>query len=387
MQELPQLAIKFSELSAYIWGNKTIFRKGTYMADFDAQIKESQAQVEAAQSKIAELTSKIETARDKIGTADISIDIENASLDDVHSHSDAMNANIAELIMGLDDVTSAFSQDFDAMRSKTGWETFVGIFSKNRAESLRQERMRTASIDDKLQDLISKSDVIVNLLQGQLNVLNEHKTRVEGNLQETLVERETAVGELEQIKADLLAMDPSIIELENKISVEQDAAARTKLESQLAEMNAKYNELAQAEQVKLANSQTLERYIEKGKSWVDSLQNQAATQMVLINKLQTDTKQRVVLYDALTKSLKTAQQQDVAHKINEIGVQTDQEAQTAMAAIGSATNQRMAEMMEKHEDHMVFARKVLEEKAKSDERFARRFEKIVEKHDKNLYGA
>jgi hypothetical protein len=152
-------------------------------------------------------------------------------------------------------------------------------------------------------------------------------------------------------------------------------------------MNAAFNELAQQEQVKLANSQTLERYIEKGKTWVDSLQNQAATQMVLINKLQTDTKQRVVLYDALTKSLKTAQQQDVAHKINEIGVQTDQEAQSAMAAIGSATNQRMAEMMEKHEDHMVFARKVLEEKAKSDERFARRFEKIVEKHDKNLYGA
>ena len=53
------------------------------------------------------------------------------------------------------------------------------------------------------------------------------------------------------------------------------------------------------------------RYIEKGKTWVDSLQNQAATQLVLINKLQTDTKQRVVLYDALTKSLKTAQQQDV----------------------------------------------------------------------------
>lgn len=358
------------------------------MADFDAQIRESQAQVEAAQSKISELSSKLEQAQDKMKTgSDISIDIENATLDDVHAHSDAMNANIAELIMGLDDVTSAFSQDFDAMRSKTGWETFVGVFSKGRSESLRQERMRTATIDDKLQDLIAKSDVIVNLLQGQLAVLNEHKTRVEGNLQETLAEREGVVGELEQIKADLMAMDPSIIELENKISVEQDAAARTKLESELASLNGKYNELAQAEQVKLANSQTLERYIEKGKTWVDSLQNQAATQMVLINKLQTDTKQRVVLYDALTKSLKTAQQQDVAHKINEIGVQTDQEAQTAMAAIGSATNQRMADMMEKHEDHMVFARKVLEEKAKSDERFARRFEKIVEKHDKNLYGA
>ena len=112
-----------------------------------------------------------------------------------------------------------------------------------------------------------------------------------------------------------------------RTQVEQDAAARTRLESELAGLNAKYNELAQQEQVLVAKSQTLERYIEKGKSWVDSLQNQAATQMVLINKLQTDTKQRVVLYDALTKSLKTAQQQDVAHRINEIGVATDQEAQ------------------------------------------------------------
>ncbi|MEM7439938.1 MAG: hypothetical protein AAF393_10085 [Pseudomonadota bacterium] len=358
------------------------------MADFDAQIRESQTQVAEAQSRISELTGALETAQAKMkeGT-DISVDIENATLDEVHSHTEDMNANIAELIMGLDDVTAGFSEDFDAMRNKTGWESFVGFFSSDRSESLRQERMRTASIDDKLQDLIGKSDIIVNLLQGQLGVLNEHKTRVEGNLQDTLTERETVVGVLEEIKAKLVAMDPAIIELENKISMEQDAATRTQLESELAAMNAQYNELAQDEQVKLANSQTLERYIEKGKSWVDSLQNQAATQMVLINKLQTDTKQRVVLYDALTKSLKTAQQQDVAHRINEIGVKTDQEAQTAMAAIGSATNQRMADMMEKHEDHMVFARKVLEEKAKSDERFMRRFEKIVEKHDKNLYGA
>ncbi|MCB2150317.1 MAG: hypothetical protein KDE06_03415, partial [Rhodobacteraceae bacterium] len=236
------------------------------------------------------------------------------------------------------------------------------------------------------QDLIGKSDVIVKLLEGQLAVLNDHKGRVEANLTDTLSERELTVGDLESLRADIQAMDPKIIELENKISVEQDAAARTKLESELADLNTRYNAMVQDEQVKLAKSQTLERYIEKGKTWVDSLQNQAATQMVLINKLQTDTKQRVVLYDALTKSLKTAQQQDVAHKINEIGVKTDQEAQAAMAGIGAATNQRMAEMMEAHEDQMVFARKVLEQKAKADERFARRFQAIVEKHDKNLYG-
>jgi chromosome segregation ATPase len=367
------------------WIRLAISKEGT-MANFDTQIADSQKQVATAQAKISEITGRIEAARAKIDAGEPAIDIENATLDDVNKHTDLMNANIAELIMGLDDVTAGFSKDFDEMRSKTGMESFIGIFSGAKSESMRQERMRTASIDAKLQDLIAKSDIIVRLLQGQLDLLNGQKSKVEVNLAETLTDRETTVGSLESVRAEIAAMDPAVIELENKISVEQDAAVRTKLETDLAAMNTRYNALVQDEQVMLAKSQTLERYIEKGKTWMDSLQNQAATQLVLINKLQTDTKQRVVLYDALSSSLKTAQQQDVAHRINEIGVKTDQEAQSAMAAIGSATNDRMADMLESHEDHMVFARKVLEQKAKADERFARRFAAIVEKHDKNAYG-
>ncbi len=358
------------------------------MASFDAAIRESQRQVAEAQARITSLTSRIESARARMKSGDdIAIDIETATLADVHRHTETMNANIAELIMGLDDVTAAFSRDFDAMRQKTMAERLIGLFARGKAESMRQERLRSASIDDKLQDLIAKSDIIVKLLQGQLDMLNTQKARVEANLTETLAEREATVGTLEAVRAEIAAMDPRIIELETRIASTQDAAARTRLESELTALNTRHNALVQQEQVELAKSQTLERYIEAGKTWVDSLQNQAATQMVLINKLQTDTRQRVILYDALTKSLKTAQQQDVAHRINEIGVQTDKEAQAAMAAIGTATNQRMAEMMEAHEGHMVFARQILEAKAKADERFARRFAAIVEKHDKNLYGA
>ncbi len=343
------------------------------MAGFDAQIIRSQTQMVEAQARISEISERIAMTRAAVskveaGAAPASFDIENATLADVQKQADVMNANIAELIMGLDDVTAGFSKDFEGLRSKTGWESFVGIFAAGKSEAMRAERMRAASIDAKLQDLIAKSDTIVRLLDG------------------TLDDREFTVAGLETVRAEILALDPKIIELENKIAVEQDAGARTKLETELADLNMRYNALVQDEQVHLAKSQTLERYIEQGKTWVDSLTNQAATQMVLINKLQTDTKQRVVLYDALTKSLKTAQQQDIAHRINEIGVKTDQEAQTAMAGIGAATNARMAEMMEAHGDQMVFARKVLEEKAKADERFARRFAAIVEKHDKNLYG-
>ena len=105
---------------------------------FEALIKETQSKVRESQSQIEGLTSRIEAARAKIGTAEADIDIENATLEDVHAHTEVMNANIAELIMGLDDVTNAFSKDFDEMRSKTGWESFVGIFAKAKSESMRQ---------------------------------------------------------------------------------------------------------------------------------------------------------------------------------------------------------------------------------------------------------
>lgn len=356
------------------------------MASLDQQITDSQKQVHLAQEKIAEMSAALDRATARADMAELPLDVANATLADVHAHTEAMNANIAELIMGLDDVTAGFSRDFEDLRSKTGWEKIVGIFASGKSEAMRQERLRAASIDDKLQDLISKSDTITRLLQGQLDLLNDQKAKVEANLVSTLSDREEAVATLEDLRQKITAMDPKLIELENRIAATTDPSARTQLESELALANKDHNELVQQEQVALARSQTLERYIEAGKTWVDSLQNQAATQMVLINKLQTDTRQRVVLYDALTKSLKTAQQQDVAHRINEIGVKTDQEAQAAMAAIGTATNDRMAGMLEAHGDHMVFARKVLEEKAKADERFARRFAEIVKKHDSNLYG-
>lgn len=356
------------------------------MASLEQQITDSQREVAAAQDKIAGITAALDRSTAKADVAELPLDVANATLQDVHAHYDSMNSNIAELIMGLDDVTAGFSKDFEELRSKTGWEKFIGIFAAGKSEAMRQERLRDASIDDKLQDLISKSDTITRLLQDQLDLLNDQKTKVESNLSGTLEEREATVATLESLREKIRDMDPKLIELENKVSTTTDATARTQLETELANANKEHNALVQDEQVALAKSQTLERYIEAGKTWVDSLQNQAATQMVLINKLQTDTRQRVVLYDALTKSLKTAQQQDVAHRINEIGVLTDQEAQAAMAAIGTATNDKMADMLEAHGDHMVFARKVLEEKAKADERFARRFSEIVKKHDSNLYG-
>ena len=267
------------------------------MQDFETAVRNTQAQVKEAQDRAAAISTAFAGA--DVAKADtLAIDIENATLEQVDAHAESMNGNIAELIISLDEVTAGFSKEFSSMREKTGWETVVGFFSSARADTMRAERIRYASIDDNLQDLIAKSNTIVSILQGQLASLDEQKTKVEGNLTRTLDERERVVAELEGLRAELQALDPKIIDLENRVSMATDPAERTKLESELAAINTQHNELVQNEQVMIARSQTLETYIEKGKTWMDSLQNQAATQMVLINKLQTDTKQRVVLYDA-----------------------------------------------------------------------------------------
>jgi len=106
---------------------------------------------------------------------------------------DVMNENIVELLMGLDDVISGFSKNFEEMCNKTDWENFVGNFVREKSNSMRQKRVHSASSDDKLQDLTLNSDVIVRLLTGQLEMLEDQKVKIEGNLTETLDEREAVV--------------------------------------------------------------------------------------------------------------------------------------------------------------------------------------------------
>ena len=222
------------------------------MASLEQQVVDTEKQIVLTREKMADFATRLDAASAKAGVTEPSIDIANATLEDVHAHTDAMNANIAELIMGLDDVTAGFSRDFEQMRSKTGWEKFVGVFAAGKSESMRQERLRTASIDDKLQDLIGKSDVITRLLQDQLSLLNDQKAKVEANLTGTLEEREATVATLEALRDKIKAMDPQLIELENRIASTTDATDRTRLETELANANRDHNALVQDEQVALA---------------------------------------------------------------------------------------------------------------------------------------
>ena len=100
------------------------------LQNFDAEIAKTKQVVEEMRSKIEQsgtVLDKIARTDEKIGATDF--DIENARIEDVLKQQKVMEGNIADLIIGLEDATNVFGTEFESMKSFTGWETFIGIFS------------------------------------------------------------------------------------------------------------------------------------------------------------------------------------------------------------------------------------------------------------------
>ena len=83
--------------------------------------------------------------------------------------------------------------------------------------------------------------------------------------------------------------------------------------------------------------------------------------------------------------MKTAAQQDVAHKINTLGSQVDTAAETTMAGIGAAAQKHIGDLLEMHEGNMVATADIQRRKKLADDAFARRFEEVMRKHDAGNY--
>jgi hypothetical protein len=190
---------------------------------------------------------------------------------------------------------------------------------------------------------------------------------------------------LEATQARINELNPLILDLENKLAASTDQKQRTNIEAERSKMATEYNEKQAMEQVLLAESQTLERYTSMFQTFVDSLNNQIAAQATLINKLTIDTEQRIVLYKSLEDSLKTAAQQDVAHKINTLGSKVDTAAEETMAGIGAAAQKHIGDLLELHEKNMVSTADIQRRKKLADDAFNRRFGEVLAKHNASNY--
>ncbi|PZO81843.1 MAG: hypothetical protein DI629_03085 [Mesorhizobium amorphae] len=356
------------------------------MQTIDAEIAKTRAEVEAMRAKIDQSTSlldKFAQTDAKIGNAEF--DIENARIQDVINQQKTMEANIADLIIGLEDATNSFGTEFESMKSFTSWETFVGMFSEQSKQRMRTDRVRNMSLAGNLQELLAKSDTIVGILKSQKSILDERYKTSETSLAGVIERRKKTIENLTATQKRIEEINPQLLDIENKISASTNQTERTELEGQRSKLATEYNERQAKEQELLAESQTLERYTSMFQTFVDSLNNQIAAQNTLINKLTIDTEQRIVLYKALEDSLKTAAQQDVAHKINTLGTQVDTTAEETMAGIGAASQKHIGDLLELHEKNMVASADIQRRKKLADDAFERRFAEVLDKHNSANY--
>ena len=355
------------------------------MTKFDREIEKTRATVEEMRGKIEQSGVLLEELSKSESIGDADFDIENARIEDVLRQQKVMEGNIADLIIGLEDATNVFGAEFESMKNFTAWESFIGIFSKQRAQRMRTDRVRNMSLAGNLQELLTKSDTITGILKEQEAILDKRYETSEASLRSVIERRQETVTQLEETQKRIEEINPMLLDLENQISVATDQKKRAKLEGERSKLATEYNAMQAKEQELLAESQTLERYTSMFQTFVDSLNNQKAAQATLINKLSIDTEQRIVLYKALEDSLKTAAQQDVAHKINTLGNQVDTAAESTMAGIGAAAQSHIGDLLEMHEKNMVSTKDIQRRKQLADDAFARRFQEVMDKHNKADY--
>ncbi|MCB1456010.1 MAG: hypothetical protein KDJ48_15160 [Nitratireductor sp.] len=357
------------------------------MQNFDAEIEKTRQTVEEMKTKLEQSGVVLDKFAKAETIGEIDFDIENARIEDVLRQQGVMEGNIADLIIGLEDATNVFGAEFESMKSYTAMEKFIGIFSKQRMQRMRTERVRHMSLSSNLQELLSKSDKIVGILKGQKTALESRYTASETSLRKVLERRQGTMDNLQTTQKRIEELNPALLDLENQIAASTNQKERAALEAKRSEMATEYNQMQAKEQELLAESQTLERYTSMFQTFVDSLNNQLAAQQTLINKLTIDTEQRVVLYKALEDSLKTAAQQDVAHKINTLGNKVDTAAEETMAGIGAAAQSHIGDLLEMHEKNMLSTKDIQRRKALADEAFARRFDEVMKKHNSANYVA
>ncbi|MEZ5790816.1 MAG: hypothetical protein R3D34_08510 [Nitratireductor sp.] len=357
------------------------------MQNFDAEIEKTRQTVEEMKVKLEQSGVLLDKFAKAETIGEVDFDIENARIQDVLRQQGVMEGNIADLIIGLEDATNVFGSEFESMKSYTAMEKFIGIFSKQRMQRMRTERVRHMSLSSNLQELLSKSDKIVGILKGQKTALEARYTASESSLRKVLERRQGTMDTLQATQKRIEELNPALLDLENQIAASTNQKERAALESKRSELATEYNQMQAKEQELLAESQTLERYTSMFQTFVDSLNNQLAAQQTLINKLTIDTEQRVVLYKALEDSLKTAAQQDVAHKINTLGNKVDTAAEETMAGIGAAAQSHIGDLLEMHEKNMLSTKDIQRRKALADEAFARRFEEVMKKHNSANYVA
>lgn len=346
----------------------------------DLKTKTSEVYAEVAQKARAQesvlqalqKTSELIQSVDDVEKVRQSLDIEKARLKDVIHEKARLQETVGTLIAGYDALTNALGGQIDSMKDMTTWESLVGFFSQKTAKQMREARVQQADIEVQLQDLMSQTQSINKLLSSHLEVLNSEYNSVKTMLDHQLSQQMAQTEVFEASDRRLEELNGEIGEVRDRMA-ELTGTERVKADEKLQALLNEANEQTEVRNTALSNAQTHELFAENHKIALDSLLRQKASQRVLIDKLRISTENRIIQYSATIESLRTAAQQESAHVINEVGTRIDQESSRTMAAIGSAADRQIVEMLEKHAVEIGKRRSTQADVARADAEFAKRF--------------
>jgi hypothetical protein len=330
---------------------------------------------------------RIQGVLDREGSAEElrrALDVESSHLHDVISSKQKLQETVGTLIAGYDSLTNALGGEIDSMKDMTLWENVVGFFSARAARDIRERRIQGAEIDSQLQDLVAQTQAIGKLLEEHFQVLTREYDTVQAMLEQQQLQLKTSTESFEAADQELDRLNLEISEQRDALA-EQTGTARADADRALQARINQANEITERRNTALASAQTHEVFIENHKIALDSLMRQKAAQRILIDKLRISTENRIIQYAATLESLKTAAQQESAHAINQIGTEVDEATARTMAAIGTAADRSIIEMLERHGDDVQRRRAQQSEIARADAEFARRFAEVAKQFLQEQY--
>jgi hypothetical protein len=305
-----------------------------------------------------------------------SLDVEQAHLKDVIQAKAKLQETVGSLIAGYDALTNSLGGEIDAIKSWTLRERLVAFFSATSARRMRERRVQNADIDTQLQDLVSQTQAIGNLLADHATSLNREYDTVGSMLEHEQQQLKQATEAFEAAERELDELNTEISE-KREAQAELTGVERAEADRLLQALINQANELTERRNTSLSNAQTHELFIENHKIGLDSLMRQKAAQRILIDKLRISTENRIVQYAATLESIKTAAQQESAHAIHEIGTDVDEATSRTMAAVGAAADRAIVDMLERHADDVNKRKSIQSEIARADAEFTRRFAEVA----------
>lgn len=200
--------------------------------------------------------------------------------------------------------------------------------AKQRAEQMRQDRLRNASMDESIQEFTIQAENLANALDRSHEVLDEQVTVLQDREvvimeihQQALASIETIEKARAQLELDLKRAEVDIKDID-KVAQPSNYQEQENLingiKQQIEEMHGKLNEATEVAQSKHSFMIQYQGHIQG----LMKLRNNAR---IWYLKITSDAQERVNTFKAALEEMKAMDEQEAAARLNQIGTKVDEE--------------------------------------------------------------